>query len=63
MKLHHVNEGITKYKKRRRIGRGTGSGHGKTAGKGHKGQKWLVPKSNLSGWIDAHGATDTKTRI
>ncbi len=24
---------------RKRIGRGTGSGHGKTAGKGHKGQK------------------------
>ena len=45
MKLHHVNEGITKYKKRRRIGRGTGSGHGKTAGKGHKGQK------SRSGWF------------
>jgi large subunit ribosomal protein L15 len=26
-------------KKRKRIGRGTGSGTGKTAGKGHKGQK------------------------
>jgi large subunit ribosomal protein L15 len=25
--------------KRKRIGRGPGSGHGKTAGKGHKGQK------------------------
>ena len=44
MKLHDVNEGITKYKKRRRIGRGPGSGHGKTAGKGHKGQK------SRSGW-------------
>ena len=29
--------GATHYKKR--IGRGPGSGHGKTAGKGHKGQK------------------------
>ena len=44
MKLHDVNEGITKYKKRRRIGRGSGSGHGKTSGKGHKGQK------SRSGW-------------
>lgn len=26
-------------KKRKRVGRGEGSGHGKTAGKGHKGQK------------------------
>jgi len=44
MKLHDVNEGITKNKKRRRIGRGTGSGHGKTSGKGHNGQK------SRSGW-------------
>ncbi len=39
MKLHDVNRGIKKFKKRRRIGRGTGSGHGKTAGRGHKGQQ------------------------
>lgn len=38
MRLHEVNAGIAKYKKRRRIGRGTGSGHGKTCGRGHKGQ-------------------------
>lgn len=37
MQLHDVNQGIHKYKKRKRIGRGTGSGHGKTASKGHKG--------------------------
>jgi len=37
MQLHDVNEGIHKHKRPRRIGRGTGSGHGKTAGKGHKG--------------------------
>ena len=37
MQLHDVDQGIHKYKKRKRIGRGTGSGHGKTAGKGHKG--------------------------
>ena len=37
MQLHDVDRGIHKYKKRKRIGRGTGSGHGKTASKGHKG--------------------------
>ena len=39
MKLHELTpaEGSTKVAKR--IGRGHGSGNGKTAGKGHKGQK------------------------
>jgi large subunit ribosomal protein L15 len=37
--INDVNEGIQKYKKRKRIGRGTGSGLGKTSGRGHKGQK------------------------
>lgn len=37
MQLHDVNQGIHKRKKRKRIGRGVGSGHGKTASKGHKG--------------------------
>ena len=37
MQLHDVDKGIHKRKKRKRIGRGVGSGHGKTAGKGHKG--------------------------
>ena len=39
MNLHQVNQGIQKNRKRKRIGRGTGSGLGKTAGRGHKGQK------------------------
>lgn len=37
MQLHDVSRGIHKRKKRKRIGRGVGSGHGKTSGKGHKG--------------------------
>ena len=37
MNLNDVNEGIHKYKNRKRIGRGTGSGLGKTSGRGHKG--------------------------
>lgn len=38
MKLHtmYAAEGVTKTRKR--VGRGTGSGLGKTSGKGHKGQ-------------------------
>ncbi len=37
MILNDVHTGIQKYRKRKRIGRGTGSGHGKTSGRGHKG--------------------------
>lgn len=39
MKLHELkaNEGTRKESKR--VGRGMASGHGKTSGKGHKGQK------------------------
>ena len=39
MMINDVHRGIKKFKKRRRIGRGTGSGRGKTAARGHKGQK------------------------
>jgi large subunit ribosomal protein L15 len=39
MQLHDVHVGIAKRKKRKRVGRGVGSGTGKTAGKGHKGHK------------------------
>lgn len=37
MQIHDVNTGVTTFKARKRLGRGTGSGQGKTAGKGHKG--------------------------
>ena len=39
MIINEVHEGIEKYKKRKRLGRGTGSGLGKTSGRGHKGQR------------------------
>jgi large subunit ribosomal protein L15 len=39
MILNDVHQGIQKHRKRKRIGRGPGSGHGKTAGRGHKGYK------------------------
>jgi large subunit ribosomal protein L15 len=38
MDLKTVCSKGTKYEGRRRIGRGTGSGSGKTSGRGHKGQ-------------------------
>lgn len=38
MKLHEVSP-ITPNKKRKRVGRGPGSGNGKTSGRGQKGQK------------------------
>lgn len=37
MIIDDVHRGIHKRKKRKRIGRGIGSGHGKTSGRGHKG--------------------------
>ncbi len=39
MNLNEVNQGITRHRKPRRIGRGSGSGHGKTATRGHNGHK------------------------
>jgi large subunit ribosomal protein L15 len=38
MIINEVHRGVRRNKKRKRIGRGIGSGHGKTAGRGHKGQ-------------------------
>jgi len=38
MRLHELTYTEGARKSRKRIGRGHGSGHGKTAGKGHKGQ-------------------------
>src|SRR5512135_3741853 len=39
MELNSLKPAIGSTKNRKRIGRGTGSGHGKTATKEHKGQK------------------------
>lgn len=39
MRLNTIKPALGASKDRKRIGRGTGSGHGKTATKGHKGQK------------------------
>lgn len=39
MNLHEVNQGVQGNRKRRRIGRGIGSGSGKTSARGHKGAR------------------------
>ena len=39
MNLNDVHRGIQKHKKRNRVGRGVGSGNGKTCGRGSKGQR------------------------
>jgi large subunit ribosomal protein L15 len=44
MNINEANRGIHKHKKLKRVGRGPGSGHGKTSGRGHKGQ------GQLAGW-------------
>jgi large subunit ribosomal protein L15 len=39
MNLNEVHRGVTKNRRRKRVGRGIGSGNGKTAGRGYKGAR------------------------
>lgn len=39
MRLHELSPIPGSKRERKRVGRGTSSGHGKTSGRGHKGQK------------------------
>lgn len=52
MKLHELQPAPGSRKTRRRVGRGIGSGLGKTSGRGHKGQgarSGKYPKANFEG--------------
>ncbi|WP_448587207.1 50S ribosomal protein L15 [Thermocrinis sp.] len=62
MNLHELapNPGATKEK--RRVGRGIGSGLGKTCGKGHKGQKTRSGDRRLPSWFEG-GQTPLHKRI
>jgi large subunit ribosomal protein L15 len=62
VELHNLqpHEGATK--ERKRIGRGIGSGKGKTAGKGHKGQKTRSGDRTLP-WFFEGGQTPLHMRI
>jgi len=50
MIIDDVHRGIHKRKSRKRIGRGPGSGQGKTAGKGHKGYYSRAAASRRTGF-------------
>jgi len=50
MKLHELSPAPGSVKKAFRVGRGAGSGNGKTAGKGHKGQNARSGKSVRPGF-------------
>ena len=48
--IHEITEKVGKYKARKRIGRGHGSGTGKTSGRGHKGAKSRAGFSHRPGF-------------
>ena len=50
MKLHELSPAEGSKKAVKRIGRGAGSGQGKTAGKGHKGQKARAGRGMRAGF-------------
>lgn len=50
MKLHELSPAPGSRKSRKRVGRGPGSGLGKTAGRGHKGQKSRSGYSRRAGF-------------
>ncbi len=50
MKLNEIKPAEGSRKTRKRVGRGIGSGHGKTAGRGHKGQHSRSGASHTPGF-------------
>ncbi|MFB3071770.1 MAG: 50S ribosomal protein L15 [Nitrospirales bacterium] len=50
MKLHDLRPAPGSKKKPKRLGRGHGSGHGKTSGKGHKGLLARSGNPNMAGF-------------
>jgi len=61
MKLHEINPPKGSRSGIKRLGRGTGSGHGKTAGKGTKGQLSRSGKG-IPGWFEG-GQTPLHMRL
>jgi large subunit ribosomal protein L15 len=62
MDLTNVHAGCQKRKPKKRVGRGIGSGHGKTAGLGHKGQ-FTSAGARLPGITFVGGQTPLFRRI
>ena len=50
MMIHEITEKVGRHKSRRRVGRGVGSGHGKTSGRGHKGAASRAGWSRRAGY-------------
>ena len=50
LRLHELKPSKGANRKRKRVGRGPGSGNGKTAGRGHKGQKSRSGYSSRAGF-------------
>ena len=62
MNLTTVSEGIQTLRLKKRVGRGTGSGHGKTATRGHKGQ-YASAGAGLPGPLFTGGQTPIHRRF
>lgn len=62
MKLHELAPHPGATKERKRVGRGIGSGHGKTCGRGHKGQKSRSGDRKLPSWFEG-GQTPLHKRV
>ena len=62
MDLNSVSDGVNKRKLKKRVGRGIGSGHGKTATRGMKGQ-YSSAGANLPGQLFTGGQTPIHRRF
>lgn len=62
MDLTYLSHGLQKRRLKKRVGRGIGSGHGKTAGRGHKGQ-YASAGANLPSAIFIGGTTPMHRRL
>jgi len=48
MLSHEITSVVSEYKDRKRVGRGRGTGHGKTCGRGHKGSHSRAGSTSVS---------------
>jgi large subunit ribosomal protein L15 len=62
MDLTEVSTGVQKRKLKKRVGRGIGSGHGKTGSRGHKGQ-YASAGANMPGALFTGGQTPIHRRF
>ena len=66
MKLNELKPNAGATRNRKRLGRGPGSGTGKTAARGHNGQKsrgGLQCQARLRGWSNAPSAPRSQARL